>query len=288
MNLIISVVIFLSHNLSAHGITDHAKQGLLEGGYLKYIWLGAEHMLTGYDHLLFLFGVVFFLKSFKEIVQFISAFTLGHCLTLLGATFMGISANYWLVDAIIALTVCYKGFDNLNGFTKYFDFKKSPNLIGMVFLFGLIHGFGLSTRLQELPLGEKGSSMFMRIISFNVGVELGQIIALTIIIALLAGFRSTGSFKKFSKMANWFLIFAGFSLFFMQMHGYQHSSHPDEFDPYLKEQIHEEHTVEDMDILKHTDHPIPEMLEDPIKDDHDHDHDHHDHAPGGHNHLHER
>ncbi len=295
MKFILTLLAFSSHHhLYAHGISDHAKQAMLEGGYLKYIWLGAEHMLTGYDHLLFLFGVLFFLKSFKDIVQFISAFTIGHCITLIGATFMGISANYYLVDAIIALTVCYKGFDNLDGFTKHLGFKKSPNLIGMVFLFGLIHGFGLSTRLQELPIGEKGTTMLMNIISFNVGVELGQIVALTIMITLLAGFRSTGGFKKFSNIANSFLIFAGFYLFLMQMHGYSHShDHTQDHNEVEHHNEHNHQTEENLQILKHSDHPIPEMLEEPepiMKDHHDHDHGEHDHkhAPHGHSHKHER
>ena len=103
-------------------------------------------MIRGYDHLLFLFGVIFFLTEFKDIVKFITTFTAGHCITLIAATFMGISANYFLVDAVIALTVIYKGFDNLDGFKKFFKCE-SPNLLLLVFIFGLIHGFGLSTRL---------------------------------------------------------------------------------------------------------------------------------------------
>ena len=135
----------------AHGMTEADKAKILDAGYWEYIELGTTHMLTGYDHLLFLLGVVFFLTKFKDIVKFITAFTLGHSITLIFATVYGIQANYFLIDAVIALTVCYKGFDNLNGFKKYLNIE-SPNLISMVFSFGLIHGFGLSTRLQQLPL----------------------------------------------------------------------------------------------------------------------------------------
>ena len=117
-----------SANSLAHGISPEARQAMIDGGYLRYIMLGAEHMITGYDHLLFLFGVIFFLTSFKDIVKFISIFTLGHSITLIFATFLGITANYWLIDAVIALSVCYKGFDNNNGFKDYFGFKKAPNL----------------------------------------------------------------------------------------------------------------------------------------------------------------
>ncbi len=222
-------LISVSSNAFAHGISDEAKRSMIEGGYLQYIWLGAEHMITGYDHLLFLFGVIFFLSSFKDIVKFISIFTLGHSITLILATFMGITANYWLVDAVIALSVCYKGFDNNQGFQNYFGMKKAPNLLWMVFVFGLIHGFGLSTRLQQLPLGEKGSSMLLRIVSFNVGVELGQIAALAVMLLLLSRVRHSKGFKLFSKVANDGLVLAGFMLLLMQLHGYLHTSNPDEF-----------------------------------------------------------
>ena len=204
----------------AHGISEHAKQSLINGGLFDYAVQGAEHMLTGYDHLLFLFGVIFFLTSFKQIVKFISAFTIGHCITLIFATFAGITANHYLVDAIIALTVCYKGFDNNKGFQKYFGMKASPNLLFMVFAFGLIHGFGLSTRLQQLPLGEKGSAMLAKILSFNIGVELGQIAALAIMLLVMTEVRKLKAFTKISKILNNGLILAGLLLFIMQINGY--------------------------------------------------------------------
>jgi hypothetical protein len=218
-----------SGNSFAHGIGPQARQAMIDGGYLRYIALGAEHMITGHDHLLFLFGVIFFLTSFKDIIKFISIFTLGHSITLIFATFMGVTANYWLVDAVIALSVCYKGFDNNNGFRDYLGFKKAPNLLMMVFIFGLIHGFGLSTRLQQLPLGEKGNIMLGRIISFNIGVELGQIAALTVMLFILSNIRKAEFFKRFSRVANDGLILAGFMLLLMQLHGYLHNSTPDEF-----------------------------------------------------------
>lgn len=227
--ILIFLSLFYGANSFAHGISEDAKQAMIEGGFLRYMWLGAEHMITGYDHLLFLFGVIFFLTTFKDVVKFISVFTLGHSITLILATFVGITANYWLVDAVIAISVCYKGFDNNKGFENYFGLKKAPNLLLMVFIFGLIHGFGLSTRLQQLPLGDKGMDMLTRIISFNVGVELGQIAALTMMLVILSGVRNTNVFKRFAKVANDGLILAGFMLLLMQLHGYLHTSNPDEF-----------------------------------------------------------
>ena len=111
----------------AHGMSEADQATAVGGGFGEFFGLGATHMLTGYDHLLFLFGVVFFLTRFKDILKFITAFTLGHSITLIGATFMGIQANYFLIDAVIALTVCYKGFDNSGGFKKYLNMK-APNL----------------------------------------------------------------------------------------------------------------------------------------------------------------
>ena len=229
--------LILTWTASAHGISDADKQGILEGGNLEYIKLGASHMLTGYDHLLFLFGVMFFLTKFRDIVKFITAFTLGHCLTLVFATLLHIRANYYLIDAVIALTVCYKAFDNLDGFKKWVG-TEPPNLLGAVFLFGLIHGFGLSTRLQQLPLGQEG--LVLRILSFNVGVELGQIAALLGMSLFLAGWRKTASFQRFSKVANAALMFAGLLLLLMQLHGYQHSQFKDDF-PLNTEEHYELH-----------------------------------------------
>ena len=226
---LLTLFVFLSSNPAfAHGMSEADKRAMLDGGYLKYVWLGATHMLTGYDHLLFLFGVIFFLRTFQDIVKFISIFTLGHSITLIFATFMKITANYFLVDAVIALSVCYKGFDNNEGFKNYLGVK-APNLLGMVFGFGLIHGFGLSTRLQQLPLGDDSIQMLLRIVSFNVGVEFGQIAALTLMLVVLTTWRKTRSFAKFSRVANDGLIVTGFMLLLMQLHGYLHTQSPDEF-----------------------------------------------------------
>jgi len=234
----------IANQAFAHGMSEADKQKILDAGYWEYIELGTTHMLTGYDHLLFLFGVMFFLTKFKDILKFITAFTIGHSITLVFATLYEIQANYFLVDAVIALTVCYKGFDNLDGFKKYFQVK-APSLVGMVFAFGLIHGFGLSTRLQQLPLGDEG--IVLRILAFNVGVEVGQVVALSIMLFFLMGWRKTESFKHFDKAANVGLIIAGGLLLLMQLHGYQHTQYPDEYP--LNKDDHS-HVHKDMEAAK--------------------------------------
>ncbi|MEY4413140.1 MAG: hypothetical protein RIQ53_433 [Pseudomonadota bacterium] len=234
----------------AHGISAEDRQRMLDGGYLQYVGLGATHMLTGYDHLLFLFGVVFFLSTFRDVAKFVTVFTVGHCITLVFATFFGITWNYFLIDAVIAISVMYKGFDNLGGFQRVFDMPRSPNLLAMVFGFGLLHGFGLSTRLQQLPLGDDPMAMLGRILSFNVGVELGQIAALAAMVAVLAWWRRSPSFAPIARAANLLLVFLGFLLLLMQLHGYLHDSHPDDFRFPVEEH---RHIHEDMEVDKTVD-----------------------------------
>jgi hypothetical protein len=216
-----------------HGISEADQQAMMDGGNWHYLWLGAMHMVSGYDHLLFLFGVVFYLSHLKDIFKFVTAFTVGHSITLIAATFLGITANYYLVDAIIALTVCYKAFDNLEGFNRWLGINP-PHLLLMVLIFGLIHGFGLSTRLQELPLPEHG--LIWRILSFNLGVELGQVAALAFLVLVLAGWRKAPSFKQWGTVTNGALFLAGVGLFFFQLvgffagrihHDHQHEQHHD-------------------------------------------------------------
>lgn len=220
------LLLLLAPAAHAHGIAQADKKAILEGGNPEYLWLGTIHMLTGYDHLLFIFGIIFFLTGFLDIIKYITAFTLGHSITLILATFTGITANYYLVDAVIALSVCYIGFDNIDGFRKYIGIQP-PKLLFAIFSFGLIHGFGLSTRLQELPLGESG--LFMRIISFNIGVELGQVAALLIMIGTISVWRTKSSFRQFSVVSNGGLIAAGSLLFLLQIHGFAHTEYPNDF-----------------------------------------------------------
>ena len=202
----------------AHEPSEAAKQQMLDGGYLDFIWLGAEHMLTGYDHLLFLLAVLFFLKRPRDVVMFISAFTVGHTLTLLAGTFAGIRVNTYVIDAIIALTVVHKAFENLDGFRRGLGITPPPLLL-MVFAFGLIHGLGLSMRLQEMTL-VADSELAVKILTFNIGVELGQIAALIVMGAVLSLWRGFAGWALFTRVVNGALMAAGAVLFVMQVHGY--------------------------------------------------------------------
>jgi hypothetical protein len=197
---------------------------MLEGGLVDVAWLGAEHMLTGYDHLLFLLGVLFFLSRPAQIVSFITAFTLGHTLVLLVATPLGVRANPYLIDAFIALTVIYKAVENLDGFRRVFGVSPPP-LLPMVFVFGLIHGFGLSTRLQDMAL-PSDPEFFSKILAFNVGVEFGQIAALAAMGAVLLLWRGTRGWMVFARTANAALIVAGTVLFVLQLRGWLLDAEP--------------------------------------------------------------
>ena len=200
----------------AHDVTSADQELLRNGGLWAYIRVGATHMLTGYDHLLFLVGVIFYLNKFIDILKFITVFTVGHCITLIGATYLGITANEHLVDAVIAISVLYKGFENLGGFERLK--VKTPNLLLMVGLFGLIHGFGLSTRLQSFDIGQE--QFLTKILCFNLGVEIGQVLALIPIVFVLGLARKQKQFQAFYKAINWYLVLAGVALFIYQLYGY--------------------------------------------------------------------
>lgn len=229
--LLAVVIALLASQVFAHGMSEAEKQIIIEGGNIRYIWIGATHMLSGYDHLAFIFGIIFFLTRFKDIVKYITVFTIGHSITLIIATFNAIQVNYFLIDAIIALSVCYIAFQNLDGFKKWLSVK-APNMMTMIFSLGLIHGLGLSTRLQQLPLSE--DNLLMNIISFNIGIELGQMAALAVMLVLITAIRNSHKFESFSKAANTFLIIAGAYLFLIQMHGYEHSVNAEELTTYIE------------------------------------------------------
>src|SRR5436190_5302649 len=181
-----------------------------------FLYLGAKHMVTGYDHLLFLVGVIFFLYRLRDVVQYVSLFTIGHSLTLLGGVLGGIHANSYLVDAIIGFSVVYKAFDNMDGFKRFFGFQPSTRLA--VLIFGLFHGFGLATKLQEFTLAQNG--LITNIVSFNVGVEIGQALALTAVLIVLSYWRTRRGFFEHAFVTNTLLMVGGFMLVGYQLTGY--------------------------------------------------------------------
>jgi hypothetical protein len=181
-----------------------------------FLYLGAKHMVTGYDHLLFLFGVIFFLYRLRDVAVYVTCFAVGHSITLLAGVLSGVHVNPYLVDALIGFSVVYKAFDNLDGFRTLFGWQ--PNAKVAVFAFGLIHGFGLATKLQDFALSSKG--LITNMISFNVGVEIGQLMALSIILVIMIAYRRTNGFVRHAVLANVLLMAAGFALAGYQIAGY--------------------------------------------------------------------
>lgn len=181
-----------------------------------YTWLGAKHMVTGYDHLLFLVGVIFYLRDLRTIAIFASLFAIGHSITLTGGVLLGLNVNPYLIDAIIGLSVAYKGFDNLGGFTA--TLGESPNEKAAVFIFGLFHGLGLATKLEDLGLQEDG--LLANLLSFNIGVELGQLTALFVIVLVLRYLPNRVQGSQVGNAVNVFLMIAGFALMAFQLTQY--------------------------------------------------------------------
>lgn len=204
---------------SAHGVfgKDAAfLQGLQGRAIGPLMYLGAKHMVTGYDHLLFLVGVIFFLYRPKDIIQYVSLFTVGHSVTLLLGVFGGVRANPYLIDAVIGFSVVYKAFDNMDGFTRFFGFQ--PNTRIAVLVFGFFHGFGLATKLQDFALS--GNGLVPNILSFNVGVEIGQVLALTVVLIGLTYWRTRSGFLRHAFVTNAVVMGCGFLLVGYQLSGY--------------------------------------------------------------------
>jgi hypothetical protein len=205
--------------VAAHGVEAgdagfiESNEGLAIGPYL---YLGAKHMVTGYDHLLFLVGVLFFLYRMRDVAVYVSMFTLGHSATLLLGVLGGIHANPFVVDAIIGLSVVYKAFDNMGGFRRLLGFQ--PNAKAAVLVFGLFHGFGLATKVQGLTVSREG--LVGNILAFNVGVEVGQVLALGAIVLMLDFWRRHPGYLRHAFTTNLLLMAGGFVLVGHQLTGY--------------------------------------------------------------------
>ncbi len=204
---------------SAHGVSSRDGeflQSLTGSAIVPLMYLGAKHMVTGYDHLLFLVGVIFFLYRLKDILLYVSLFTVGHSLTLLAGAIGGLRVNPYLVDAIIGLSIVYKGFENVGGFQRLLGFQ--PNTRIALLIFGLFHGLGLATKLQEFQLSKNG--LVTNIVSFNVGVEIGQLLALTAVLIALSYWRTRPGYLRHAFLTNSVLMTAGFVLVGYQLAGY--------------------------------------------------------------------
>jgi hypothetical protein len=217
--LAIALLLLSCAAASAHGVTGSDKAFLEQSSgrqLIAFIYLGAKHMVTGYDHLLFLFGVVFFVHRMREVAAYVTLFAVGHSVTLLYGVLGGVHVNAHLVDAIIGLSVVYKALDNLGAFQRWFGVQ--PNTKAAVLFFGFFHGFGLATKLQDFELSSDG--LVANILAFNVGVELGQLLALSAILIAMAFWRRTSSFTRQAFLANTVLMTAGFVLIGYQLTGY--------------------------------------------------------------------
>lgn len=218
--LALSCALFGIGNLClAHGIgaADAAFVSSNHGvQLLPFLYLGAKHMVTGYDHLLFLLGVIFFVYRLSHVALYVTMFSLGHSITLLSGVLAGIHVNTHLIDAIIGLSVAYKAFENLDGFSTLLGFE--PNSKLTVLVFGLFHGFGLATRLQALSPVADG--LWQNLIAFNVGVEIGQLIALSVLLGLMALWRRQAGFQRQAVLTNSLLLTAGFILLESQLAGF--------------------------------------------------------------------
>lgn len=203
-------------DLAAHGVSASDRAFMEQGGLVALLYLGAKHMVTGYDHLLFLLGVIFFLYRFRDVGAYVTLFAVGHSVTLLLGVLGGIHVNAYLVDAIIGLSVVYKALDNLGGFRRWFGVQ--PNTKAAVLIFGFFHGFGLATKLQDFALPREG--LVAKIVAFNLGVEAGQFLALGAILIGMAYWRRTEAFERQAFASNVALMTSGFVLAGYQLTGY--------------------------------------------------------------------
>ena len=202
----------------AHGVPEGDKGFIQESTgvmLMPFIYMGAKHMITGYDHLLFLFGVIFFIYRLKDVGLYVTLFAVGHSITLLFGVLSNISISSYVIDAIIGFSVVYKALDNLGAFQRWFGYQ--PDTRAATLIFGLLHGFGLATKIQEFEISPDG--LIANLIAFNVGVEIGQLLALGGILILMGYWRRTASFWRHAYTANVAMMSAGFLLMGYQITG---------------------------------------------------------------------
>ena len=217
-SLFCALVLIVGQGAWGHAVSDSDAlfvESIDGPAVAPFLYLGAKHMVTGYDHLLFLVGVIFFLYRLRDVALYVTLFTAGHSVTLLAGVLGGWQVNPWVIDAIIGLSIVYKAFENMDGFRRVFGI--APDTRAAVLVFGLFHGLGLATKLQELVHSENG--LLVNIVSFNVGVELGQFTALAAVLALLVFWRTRTSFARHAFATNAALMAGGFLLAGYQLGG---------------------------------------------------------------------
>lgn len=217
--LTIALLLVVPAEAVAHGVTAGDKGYLQEVSgrlLIPFAYLGAKHMVTGYDHLLFLLGVIFFLYKLRDVGLYVTLFAIGHSLTLITGVLTGVRASAFLIDAVIGLSVAYKALDNLGAFRTWFGFQ--PDARAATLIFGFFHGFGLATKILDYEVSPEG--LVPNLIAFNVGVEIGQILALSAILIAMSFWRLTASFAKRAYAANVAILAAGFVLMGYQLVGY--------------------------------------------------------------------
>jgi hypothetical protein len=217
--LAVSAAVLLPVSALAHAVAEGDKgyiQEISGVNLISFAYLGAKHMVTGYDHLLFLAGVIFFLYRMKDIGLYVSLFALGHSTTMLLGVYFNVGINSFIIDAIIGLSVVYKALDNMGAFQRWFGFQ--PNTKAATLIFGLFHGFGLSTKIIEYDISPDG--LVPNLLAFNVGVEIGQLLALTAILIVISFWRRTDGFWRHAYTANVVMMTAGFVLVGYQLTGF--------------------------------------------------------------------
>jgi hypothetical protein len=220
--IILLTVAFLpsmENSALAHAVTEGDKgyiQEIYGVNFIPFMYLGAKHMITGYDHLLFLAGVIFFLYKMKHIGIYVTLFAIGHSTTMILGVYYNITMSSYIIDAIIGLSVVYKALDNMGAYQRWFGFQ--PNTKAATLIFGLFHGFGLATKVQEYEIAQEG--LLTNLIAFNIGVEVGQLLALAAILIAITYWRRSGSFWRHAYTANVVMMTAGFVLVGMHLTGY--------------------------------------------------------------------
>ena len=214
--LLVLLAAICAPDLAAHGVSASDRAFMEQGGLIAFLYLGAKHMVTGYDHLLFLLGVIFFLYRLKDIGVYVTLFAVGHSTTLLLGVLTGVSVSSYLIDAIIGLSVVYKALDNLGAFQRWFGYQ--PNMKAATLIFGFFHGFGLATKILDFEVSPDG--LVANLVAFNVGVEIGQLLALSAILIAMSYWRRTSSFSRHAYTTNVAIMAAGFLLMGYQLAGY--------------------------------------------------------------------